>query len=368
MTRAFYLDHNATSPADPRVVARFLEVDRDCPGNPASIHAPGRRARAVVESARTQAANALDVDPDDLLFTSGGTEANNCAVLGLGDANLPVLLAPTEHPSVAEPARTRGIVEWTVDDSGTAAVQPTDQPVGLVCLTHAQSEVGTIQPIVVAAQLANDRQVPLHVDAAQTLGRAPVQEVVRVADSVAFSPHKAGGLRGSGLLFVRNAQRNLRPLLRGGGQQAGLRPGTVSPAMAAASALCVELAAKEQGVRKKRMETARRAFLEQLDGSRMRILTPLERSLPNTVMLAFEGLEGRSLLPALDLEGIAVSQGSACSAGTPQPPVILSAMGIGERAARACVRVSFGRSDDSAFATDAGLLFAAVVARLQNKK
>ncbi|MEC7584271.1 MAG: aminotransferase class V-fold PLP-dependent enzyme [Planctomycetota bacterium] len=368
MTRAFYLDHNATSPADPRVVARFLEVDRDCPGNPASIHAPGRHARAVVENSRVQAADALGVDPGDLLFTSGGTEANNCAVLGLGDANLPVLLAPTEHPSVVEPARSRGVVEWAVDDSGCALVQPVDVPVGLVCLTHAQSEVGTMQPIVVAAELANDLQVPLHVDAAQTLGRVPLHEVLQRADSVAFSPHKAGGLRGGGLLFVRNAQQRLRPLLRGGGQQAGLRPGTVSPAMAAASALCVALAVAEQAERKKCMETARRAFLEQLCDSTMRILTPLQKSLPNTVMLAFDNLEGRSLLPALDLEGIAVSQGSACSAGTPQPPVILAAMGVEERVARACVRLSFGRSDDSAFAGTAGKHFANVVARLQNKK
>lgn len=368
MTRAFYLDHNATSPADPRVVARFTEVDLDCPGNPASIHAPGRHARAAVENARVQAAKALDVDPADLLFTSGGTEANNCAVFGLGAANLPVLLAPTEHPSVLEPARTRGFVEWSVDGSGCAVVQPSDQPIGLVCLTHAQSEVGTLQPVVVAAKVANDLGVPLHVDAAQTLGRIPLQTVLEHADSVAFSPHKAGGLRGSGLLFVRKAQHNLRPLLRGGGQQTGLRPGTVSPAMAAASALAVELAVEEQAERAKRMETTRRAFLDCLSGLRMRVLTPLEQSLPNTVMVAFEGLEGRSLLPALDLEGIAVSQGSACSAGTPQPPVILAAMGVDEPTARASVRLSFGRSDDSDFAIAAGSHFATVVRRLQNKK
>ena len=368
MSSAFYLDHNATSPADPRVVARFLEVDRACPGNPASIHAPGRRARAAVEDARVQVGQALGVDPGDILFTSGGTEANNCAVLGLGVAEHPVLLSATEHPSVLEPARSRGVVSWSVDASGRAIVAPTSQPVGLICLTHAQSEVGTLQPVVVAADLANDLQVPLHIDAAQTLGRVSVETVLERADSVAFSPHKAGGLRGAGLLFVRNAQATLRPLLKGGGQQAGLRPGTVSPALAAASALAVELAVDEQQTRAKCMESARNAFLRHLSDVGARVLTPLGESLPNTLMVAFEGVEGRSLLPALDLEGIAVSQGSACSAGTPQPPAILAAMGLDERTSRTCVCLSFGPDDDPEFANAAGSHFAAIVRRLQNKK
>jgi len=365
--RSYYLDHNATSPADPRVLERFMQVERDCPGNPASVHAAGRRARATVEAARSQAARALGVGPADLLFTSGGTEANNCAVLGLGDPNLPVLLAPTEHPSVLEPARARGTVEWPVDREGRAIVAAVDQPVGLVCLTHAQGETGTLQPVNTAADLADDLHAPLHVDAAQTLGRAPLEAVMAQADSVAFSCHKAGGLRGSGLLFVGEANKLLRPLLRGGGQQSRLRPGTMSPAMAAASALTVELAVTEQQERAQRMHAARSAFLANLGSLSVRVLTPLEGSVPNTLMLALDVVDGRSLLPALDLEGIAASRGSACSAGTPQPPLILSAMGLDDRVARACVRISFGPLDDIEFATAAALRFASIVARLLKK-
>jgi len=363
----FHLDHNAGTTVDPRVLEHYVAVERSCPGNPASVHALGRRAAAIVEAARAQVASALQVEPDGVVFCSGGTEANNCAVLGLGDPGLPVLLAPVEHPSVLEPARLRGVAPWSVDAGGRALVTQPDRRIGLLCLVHAQSELGTLQPVVAAADLAANLQVPLHVDAAQSLGRVPLDEILR-ADSIALSPHKCGGLRGGGVLVLRNRGGALRPLLRGGGQERGRRAGTVSPALAAANALAIDLAVRETSARGLRMAAARDAFVRALQRARVRCrsLTPAA-ALPNTAMIAFLGVDGRNLLPALDLEGVVASHGSACSSGSPQPPAILAAIGLDEAAARACVRFSFGRDDDEERGVSAAARVAAVLARIEKK-
>ena len=362
------LDHNAGGPVDPRVLARFLEIERACPGNPASAHQLGRRARAVVEDARTQVAAALAVAVDDVVFCSGGTEANNLAVLGLGDRHKPVAMAPVEHPSVVEAARARGIAWWSVDCDGLAQPQRTEVEPGLLCLVHAQSEVGAIQPVAVAAAIADEMKVPLHVDAAQSLGRIALGDVVRVASSVSISPHKCGGLRGSGVLLVRDAERALHPLLRGGSQEHGLRPGTTSPSLAAATALAIELAVQEQPQRAERMASARDAFVHALalHGIEHRVLTT-RASLPNTAMIAFARVDGRALLPTLDLESVCASHGSACSSGSPQPPAVLLAMGLTDAEARACVRFSFGADTTADDARDAAMRVARGVARVQKK-
>lgn len=363
-----HLDHNAGAPVDPRVLAHYLEVERECPGNPASVHSLGRRARAVVEDARERIGKALGAAADDVLFVSGGTEANNLAVRGLGDPTRPVLLAPLEHPSVLEAASVRGSIEWRVDANACAVVEAPALAPGLVALVHAQGEVGSLQPIERAAELARELGVPFHVDAAQTLGRAAVAEAMRLATSVALSPHKCGGLRGAGVLVVRDAARTLRPLLRGGAQEHGLRPGTVSPSLAAATALTVELAVREQPVRAARMAAAIDAFLAALEasGTRFDLLTPRVR-LPNTATVRFAGVDGRNLLPAIDLAGVAASHGSACSSGSPQPPRVLLAMGLAEAEARACVRFSAGHELLPQDAAEAARRVAAAVARAQKK-
>jgi cysteine desulfurase len=234
---------------------------------------------------------------------------------------------------------------------------------------HGQSEVGTLQPIGDAARLATELRVPLFVDAAQTLGRVPLAPIFETADAVSLSPHKAGGLRGMGVLVVCSSL-GVRPLLLGGGQERGLRPGTMSPALAAATSLAIELAIAEQAERAARMAAARVAFLAGLAEASVDLMRIGDESscLPNTLMLQFAHLDGRHLLPALDLEGVEASQGSACSSGSPTPPHVLSAMGLDEASARACVRFSFGARHDEAAAFVAGTIAGRVVARLQKKK
>lgn len=365
-----FCDHNAGTPALPEVLAEFLRVERDAPGNPASSHASGRRARGVLEQARERIASALGVAANDVVFTSGGTEAANLAVSGLGDPDLPVLLAPIEHAAVLAPAERRGVRYWEVDPTGAAQVTAPNEAVGLLCLVHAQSELGTLQPVAACARLAASLGLPCFVDAAQSLGRESLAEPVQAGAVVALSPHKCGGLRGHGVLLGRDLAHGLRPLLRGGGQESGLRPGTQSPALAAANSLAIERAVVEQRSRADQVRKVRSSFVAALHehGAAVTLLTPLENSITNTVMLCVEGVEGRSLLPALDLAGVHASHGSACSSGSPTPPRVLTAIGLEDERARRCVRFSFGLCDDVSFAREVAARVVAATTRLRKKK
>ena len=384
-TPGWFCDWNAGAPVLPDVLQCFLDVERSCSANPASAHAPGRRARGVLEAARSRIAQALGVLAEDVVFTSGGTEAANLAVRGLGDPNLPVLLSPAEHPAVFEPALVRGTRPWAVDASGAALVADPETAVGLICLVHSQSELGTLQPVRSALGLADSLRVPLLVDAAQTLGREDLQPLVALGATLVLSPHKAGGLRGHGALVGRGLHGRLRPLLRGGAQELGLRPGTQSPALAMANALAIELAIAQRPRRAARMRAVRAAFLDGLRRTAAThvVLTPLAdsatvgvdsatvgvaQSVPNTAMIHFAGVDGRNLLPALDLAGVHASHGSACSSGAPTPPRILSALGLDDAQARACVRFSCGGDEDLAAIERAGRCVGDVVQQLAKRK
>jgi len=366
----WFCDFNAGAPVLDEVLEEFVATERRCPANPASTHAAGRRARGVLEGARERIANAFALRADDVVFTSGGTESANLAVRGLGDESLPVLLAPVEHPAVYEPAMQRGALEWDIDATGRAIVRRPEQPFGLVCMVHAQSELGTLQPVDEALELANACDVPCFVDAAQTLGRVPLAGICEQGAVLALSPHKAGGLRGHGVLLGRDVAARLRPMTRGGSQELGVRAGTQSPALAAANALAIERAVREQSQRAERMARVREEFLVALraSGESFRVLTPLRDSLPNTVMLCFEGVDGHSLLPALDLAGVHASRGSACSSGAPTAPRVLTSMGIDDAVSRTCLRLSFSACEDATKWRRVGALVGEVVARLRKKK
>ena len=369
MAGPWFCDFNAGAPVQPDVLEEFVATERRCPANPASSHAAGRRARGALEQARERIAKLFDLPAGDVVFTSGGTESVNLAVHGLGDPRLPVLLADVEHPAVRESAERRGVSKWQIDATGAAIVRTPEQAIGLICLVHAQSELGTLQDTAAAIDVARTNAVPVVIDAAQSLGRVAVQHLIASDAVVALSPHKAGGLRGHGVLLGRGLESKLEPLMLGGGQEFGLRPGTQSPSLAAANALAIELAITEQPQRAREMEKNRRAFLEGLEArlSQFRVLTPLDNSIPNTVMLCFEDVEGRNLLPALDLAGVQASHGSACSSGSMTAPKILTAIGVADARARACVRFSFGWHNRAAECAHVGALVGDVMLRLSKK-
>lgn len=365
----WFCDFNAGSPVLPEVLAEFVATEQRCPANPASSHGAGRRARGVLEQARERIAKLFELPAGDVVFTSGGTEAANLAVRGLGDPNLPVLMADVEHPAMREPAERRGVCKWPIDSDGAAIVTAPERNIGLVCLVHAQSELGTLQDTSAAIEIARSCSVPIVIDAAQSLGRVSVQELVARGAVVALSPHKAGGLRGHGVLLGRQLESKLQPLMLGGGQEFGLRPGTQSPSLAAANALAIELAIFEQPQRAEKMAQNRNAFLMGLErrSCPSKVLTPLHNSVPNTVMLCFENVEGRNLLPALDLAGVQASHGSACSSGSMTAPKILTAIGFDLAPARACVRFSFDWQDRVEECTHVGQVVGDVMLRLSKK-
>jgi len=382
-----YCDHNATTPPLPEVLERFLEIERSVPGNPASVHAMGRRARGVLEDARAAIAATFHLDEDAVVFVSGGTEANNLAVRGLGALDRPVLVSAAEHASILEPARLRGCIDGALDERGrptfTGVASPTTDEgaiPGLVCATWGQSEIGTLPDLDAASALARGVGAPLHVDVAQALGRVPLDSVFSRADSVSVTVHKAGGLRGQGVWILRRAATSdaspFQPLLVGGGHEQGLRPGTPSPALAAATALAIERAVADTSARAFAMRATRDAFeaamLEQghaVVGRDDDIDVDAVTRLPNTAMIAFAGIaDGRSLLPALDLAGVRASQGSACSSGSSQPAGVLLAMpGFAETDAWACLRFSFGVNDSPEFARDVARIVSSTIASMQRR-
>ncbi|AMM33319.1 cysteine desulfurase [Sinomonas atrocyanea] len=364
---AVYLDHAATTPVTPAALAAYTgQIARG--GNPSSLHAAGQAARRVLEDARESLAASLGAHPTEIVFTSGGTEADNLALKGLywarrdGDPRRRrILCSSVEHHAVAD------TVEWLEAHEGAEAVWlPCDRAgvtsmdalraeleqdpgsVALAALMWANNEVGTVQPVHEAVRLAAAHGVPVHADAVQAFGHLPVDFAGSGLATLAVSGHKLGAPVGTGALAVRRDVA-LTPLLHGGGQQRGLRSGTLDAAGAAAFAVAARDAVS------RRPEEARR-----LAGLRDRLLAGIEREVPDAVVsgpaergesaarlpgvahVTFPGCEGDSLLFLLDMAGIATSTGSACTAGVPRPSHVLLAMGRSEEEARGSQRFSLG--------------------------
>ncbi|HKO52968.1 MAG TPA: cysteine desulfurase family protein [Polyangiaceae bacterium] len=339
-----YLDWNATTPPHPAVLAAMTRAAEECWGNPSSTHRVGRQARARVEDAREKLAEICAVHARDVLFTSGGTEANNLALAGA----VGLALTRLEHPSVtrvAEQLEQRGVpVVWVeVPATGRVAAEAyqealTRLPRGsLAVLMAANHETGVLQPLEQVALMAHELGATLHVDAVQALGKlAP--ETWRFADSLALAAHKIRGPKGLGALAFRGSKAP-KPVLLGGSQERGLRPGTVDPIAAAGFLAALEQAAQgparyaELRLLRDDFESAFTSVAE-LNGGQV-------ARLPHVSNLSFVGVSGDEIVAALDLMGVCVSSGSACSAGTTEPSSVITAM-LGRERARAAVRVSLG--------------------------
>lgn len=368
-----YLDWNATTPPLPEALRAMQRASEDAWGNPASVHAHGRLARAQVESAREALAKLAGTDPRDVILTSGGTEANNLALrsaFASPSSAARLLTSRLEHPSVtrvAEALETEGKarVRWiavTPDgcldlDDLRAALD--EGEVALVTVQAVNHETGAIQPVAEVVTLARARGALVHVDAVQAWGKLEVD--LALGDTRSLAGHKLRGPKGIGALFVRPGT-HLEPVLRGGEQERGLRPGTVDPLAAAGLAAAVRHAS---------VGPARYARLAALrDDLEQRLLGLVKAAArngsgpraPHVTNLAFPGWTGPELVAALDLEGVSISSGSACSAGTSAPSPVIAAM-AGEERALSSVRVSLGDEttvDDVDFAA---LAFARVLAR-----
>jgi cysteine desulfurase len=373
--RRIYLDHNATTPLDPRVLEAMVPVLQEGFGNASSVHWFGQRARAAVDGARGEVAALLGAAPAEIVFTGSGTEADNLALRGAAAASRPprtkVLYGAVEHHAVVHTARALAeegvpVEAVRVDQDGILDLEDLhrklDERTALVAVMLANNETGLIQPLDEVVRLSHERGALVHCDAVQAAGKTKVDVRALGVDLLALSAHKIYGPQGVGALYVRRGTR-MKPLLRGGAQERNRRAGTENVAGIVGLGRAAALAAAEmdrEGPRVGALRDRLEARLLAVPGARRNGEGP---RVPNTVNVSFERTEAESLLLALDLEGVAVSTGAACAAGATEPSHVLRAMGLPPERVQGSVRFSLGRSTTEEDVDRAADIVAAAVAR-----
>jgi cysteine desulfurase len=352
-----YFDYNATTPLAAEVLDAVVAATRDRFGNASSVHYFGQQAKAVLDDARSAVATLVNADPSEVVFTSGGTESDNFAIRGAADALEPagrrhLVACAIEHEAVLNTLKALGRRGWRtslvpVDQTGIVSPDRVGDlladDTALISVMHANNEIGTIQPIAEIARLAHERGALVHTDAVQSVGKVPVDVRALGVDLLSLSAHKFNGPKGAGVLWVRRGTR-VQPILTGGKHERNRRAGTENvPAIAGlgvAARLAVDKLATEGtrlGALRDRLEAG---ILGSVPGTAVNG-TPSMR-VPNTSNISFDRVEAESLLIALDLEGIAVSTGSACSSGTLEPSHVLRAMGFPAHRTQNSLRFSLG--------------------------
>ena len=352
-----YFDYNATTPLSPEVLDALIGTSRDIFGNASSVHHFGQQAKAALDQARSALATLLNADPSEIVFTAGGTEADNFAIRGAADAlensaRRHLVASAIEHEAVLNTLKAlarRGWRTTLIPLTASGIVDPervraavTDET-ALVSVMHANNEIGTIQPIAEIAAIAHERGALMHTDAVQSAGKIPVDVRALGVDLLSLSAHKFNGPKGAGILWVKRGTR-MQPILTGGKHERSRRAGTENvPAIAgmgvAAAQARTKMTAEGErvGALRDRLEAGilREVPGTQVNGSR-------EHRVPNTTNVSFDRVEAETLLIALDLEGIAVSTGSACSSGTLEPSHVLRAMGLPAPRTQSSLRFSLG--------------------------
>jgi cysteine desulfurase len=358
-----YLDHNATTPPAEAVVEAMARALRDLVGNASSVHSFGQQAKSAIDVARASVAALVGGEPSEVVFTGGGTESDNFAIRGAAEAleatgRREIVVSGIEHEAVLQTCRALARRGWTVTTlpvDGTGVISPdavrdavTDKT-AVVSIMHANNEVGTVQPVAAVAALAHERGALVHTDAVQSAGKIPLSARALGVDLLTISAHKFYGPKGVGALWIRRGIR-LTPQMTGGRQERNRRAGTenvpalVGMGVAASLALqALDSHAARVGALRDRLEAGVLGEVPHtvVNGAR-------DQRVPNTTNISFERVEAESLLIALDLEGIAVSTGSACSSGTLEPSHVLKAMGLGSARAQNSLRFSLGAANTEA--------------------
>jgi len=378
--RRVYLDHAATTPVDPEVAELMAQVLREVSGNPSSIYAEGRLARALVDRARDEVAVAIGADPAEIVFTSGGTEADNLALRGVlkareGEAD-GIVTTAIEHHAILDTAldlEAHGQARVTVlpvDRDGrvtaTAVARAIDDRTAIVSVMHGNNEIGTLEPIDEIGAVCRERGVTVHSDAVQTVGALAIDVRALPVDLLSVNAHKFYGPKGVGALYVRKGTR-IATVQTGGGQEKGRRTGTENVAGVVGLGAAMRIA-----IAKRATESARQTALRDMliAGIRARIPDATftghpTRRLPNNASFCFSGTQGEALVVSLDLEGFSVSSGSACTSGNTDPSHVLLALGLDRELAQGSLRLTLGRDTTAA---DIDSLLAAlppIVARLR---
>ena len=376
-----YLDHNATTPLLPAVIDRMTAVLREEFGNPSSVHHFGQQAKAAVDDARSDVGALIGADPSEVLFTSGGTEADNIAIRGAAEAlettgRKHLVASAIEHEAVLNTLKALARRGWRttllpVDQSGIvspgALREALAADTAVVSVMHANNEIGTIQPVTELARIAHERGALFHTDAVQSAGKIPINVKALGVDMLSLSAHKFYGPKGIGALWIRRGLRVL-PLLTGGRQERSRRAGTENVPGIAGMGTAARIAARklmEEGTRlaalRDRLEAG---ILRSVPGTAVNGLA--DARVPNTTNISFDRIEAESLLIALDLEGIAVSTGSACSSGTLEPSHVLKAMGFNAHRTQNSIRFSLGASNTEAEIDRVIAVLPAIVEKLRS--
>ena len=358
-----YFDHNATTPVDPTVVEAIARALSGTFGNASSVHHFGQQAKAVLDDARSAVASLISAEPSEIVFTSGGTESDNFALRGVAEALEPtgrrhLIASSIEHEAVLVTLRALARRGWrttllSVDQSGIvkpeALAEALTDETALVSVMHANNEIGTIQPIAELARLAHGRGALFHTDAVQSIGKIPVDVRALGLDLLSLSAHKFNGPKGVGALWIKRGAR-VTSVMTGGKHERNRRAGTENVPGIAGLGVAAQLAAKKLSSESVRLAALRNRLeaeiLEKVPGTAVNGVR--EPRVPNTTNISFDAIEAESLLIALDLEGVAVSTGSACSSGTLEPSHVLRAMGLPSPRTQNSIRMSLGAGNTDA--------------------
>ena len=355
MQRSVYLDHAATTPVRPEVLAAMLPYFTKNFGNPSSVHAFGRESRIAIDKARGSIAQSINADAREIVFTSGGTEADNMAVQGVAMAKIAkgrhIVTSAVEHHAVLDSCDYLAKQGWDVtflpvDEFGRisladleAAIRPDTV---LISLIHGNNEVGTMQPVAEVGELARRKGIVFHVDAVQTVGTIPVDVKALKVDLLSFSAHKFYGPKGIGALYIRKGTP-IKPLVHGGGQERKYRPGTENHAAIIGMARALEFALEHMDENVARITRLRDNLISGLlEIPEVKLNGHPTQRLPGNVNIGVRYVEGESLVLSLDMKGVAASSGSACTSGALDPSHVLLAMGMSHEIAHGSLRLTLG--------------------------
>src|SRR5437762_6165338 len=352
-----YFDYNATTPLAEDVTDAVVRATRDVFGNASSVHHFGQQAKATMDAARSAVATLLNADLSEIVFTSGGTESDNFAIRGAAEAlettgRRHLIASAIEHEAVLNTLKALARRGWrttllAVDQSGIVSPDRLRDAIGadtaVVSVMHANNEIGTIQPIAALAAIAHEHGALMHTDAVQSAGKIPVDVRVLGVDLLSLSAHKFNGPKGAGVLWIKRGTR-MQPVLTGGKHERNRRAGTENVPAIAGLGVAASLAAAKIDAESRRVGALRdrleRGILEAVPGTAVN--GARDARVPNTTNVSFDRVEAESLLIALDLAGVAVSTGSACSSGTLEPPHVLQAMGLPAHRTQHSLRFSLG--------------------------
>jgi cysteine desulfurase len=358
--RRVYFDHSATTPVHPEVAKEMYRYIDKTFGNPSSVHFFGREARKAVEEAREKVAGAIGARPEEVIFTSGGTESDFMAIKGVAYANRNkgnhIITSAVEHHAVLDNCKALEkegfeVTVLPVDEYGMVSPDSVAEAINdktiLITIMHANNEVGTIQPIQEIGRLARQKGILFHTDAVQSFGKIPVNVDELMVDFLSVSGHKIYATKGIGALYMRRGVRWL-PVSLGGGQERKRRPGTENVPGIVALGKAAELAMENMSIEAERLTLLRDKIIKEvLDNySNVHLNGHPTRRLPNHINFCFEFIEGEALLLSLDLQGVAASSGSACTSGSLEPSHVLLAMGIPPEIAHGSLRITLGKDND----------------------